>query len=67
MEKPYKYDEWLNGHINKDGIVNTNSILIQYATVVSKLQVDDSQSMKGVINNATLYINYFISTLIRDE
>lgn len=67
MEKPYKYDEWLNGHINKDGIVDTNSILIQYATVVSKLQVDDSQSMKGVINNATLYINYFISTLIRDE
>lgn len=63
MNKPYKYDEWLKGHINERGEIDNISILTQYADTVSNLQVDDSRSMKDVINNASLYINYYINEL----
>lgn len=63
MNKPYKYDEWLSNHKNHKGDVDLVSIITQYADTVSKLQVDDSHSMKGVINNASLYVQYYIKEL----
>lgn len=63
MNKPYKYDEWLKSHANEQGKVDIVSILTQYANTVSNLQFDGSHSMKGVINNATSYIQYYINKL----
>lgn len=63
MNKPYKYDEWLKSHVNNKGEVEVVSILTQYANTVSNLQVDNSHSIKGVINNASLYVQYYINEL----
>ena len=61
IEKPYKYDEWLESMRDEYNIIDKDHIINQFVSVSLQYQRDPkSNASKGFWDNGLKYVSYYI-------